>query len=245
VWGGGIWNWLDPLTLVSAWPEVQKKIKNAYLIFLGTRYPNPKVPEHKMASRTIAAAKAMGEHGRSIRFIEWLSYPDHQALLKEADVGVTLQPESIETHFSIRTRVIDYFWAQLPSLLCEGDITARWVKQYRVGEVVKVGDIAGVSEALIRLLSKPKKSYEAAFNSLRDQFLWVNLVEPIRQYCQMGEPAADLVKTRRLYGSEEYKQAGAVPTSLASKAFRVAKSEGVLPMLRRITRHIKWILFHK
>ena len=243
VWGGGIWNWLDPLTLVSAWPEVHKKIKNAYLIFLGTRYPNPKVPEHQMARQTIAAAKATGEYGRSIRFIEWLPYPDHQALLKEADVGITLQPESIETHFSIRTRVIDYFWAQLPSVLCEGDITARWVKQYRVGEVVRVGDIAGVSEALIRLLSKPKNDYESAFKHLRNQFLWSNLVEPIRQYCRQAEPAADLTRTRRLPGNSDH--IGKTRNSLASKAFRVARSEGILPMLRRITRHIKWILFHK
>jgi hypothetical protein len=245
VWGGGIWNWLDPLTLVAAWPEVIRKMKNTHLVFLGTRYPNPQVPEHRMARETIAAAKATGEEGKTIHFIEWLAYPDHQALLAEANVGVTLQPEHIEAHFSIRTRVIDYFWSQLPSLVSEGDVTADWVKEYRVGEVVKVGDVQGVAAALIRMLGYPRTHYSNGFNKMRKHFLWRDLVDPIRQYCLGGAPAADLVMTRRAPKLVETTRMGLAPDNPVGKALHIARSQGLRAMMRTTLRHLKWVFFHK
>ncbi len=29
LWGGGIWNWLDPLTLINAWPQVLELSRRA------------------------------------------------------------------------------------------------------------------------------------------------------------------------------------------------------------------------
>lgn len=51
LWGGGIWDWLDPITLVKAWPQVLAQHPQARLIFLGTRHPNPLVPLIKWLSR--------------------------------------------------------------------------------------------------------------------------------------------------------------------------------------------------
>jgi GT2 family glycosyltransferase len=245
VWGGGIWNWLDPLTLVAAWPRVIRKVKNAHLVFLGTRYPNPQVPEHRIARETIAAAKATGESGKTIHFIEWLAYPDHQALLAEANVGVTLQPEHIEAHFSIRTRVIDYFWSKLPSLVSEGDVTADWVKEFRVGEVVKAGDVNGVTMALIRMLGYPRDHYSTGFNKMRRHFLWRDLVGPIRQYCLGGKPAADLAMTRRAQKPVETTRMGLAPDNPVGKALHIARSQGLRAMMRTTLRHLKWVFFHK
>jgi GT2 family glycosyltransferase/glycosyltransferase involved in cell wall biosynthesis len=245
VWGGGIWNWLDPLTLVSAWPEVLRKVRNAHLVFLGTRYPNPNVPEHRIARETVAAAKAIGEEGKSIHFIEWLPYPDHQALLSESNVGVTLQPNHVEAHFSIRTRVIDYFWSGLPTLVSQGDITADWVKEFKVGEVVDVADVHGVASALIRMLGRPRSAYSGGFRKMRKQFLWGALVDPIKRYCLAGEPAADLAMSRRAPVVVAKTRMGLAPDSPVGKAFSIARSEGLGAMLRRVLRHLKWIILHK
>ncbi len=245
VWGGGIWNWLDPVTLVAAWPEVIHKVRNAHLVFLGTRYPNPQVPEHSKARETMAAANAIGEKGKTIHFIEWLAYPDHQALLGEANVGVTLQPEHVEAHFSIRTRVIDYFWSHLPTLVSEGDITAEWVKEFRVGEVVRAGDVREVAASLIRMLGHSHEYYSAGFARMQKRFLWGNLVDPIRRYILTGQPAADLEATRRARKPAEATRMGLAPDSPVGKALQIARSEGLRAMTQRTLRHLKWVFFHK
>jgi GT2 family glycosyltransferase len=242
VWGGGIWNWLDPLTLVAAWPAVTRTVRNAHLIFLGTRYPNPNVPEHRIARETMEAARIIGEEGKSIHFIEWLSYPDHQALLRESNVGVTLQPDHLEAHFSIRTRVVDYFWSGLPTLVSEGDITADWVREFKVGEVVKVADVQGVASALIRMLGRSREDYSSGFIKLRNTFLWNKLVDPIRQYCLNGDPAADLIMTRRSLKSGQQTRMGVQPDSPVGKALHIARSQGLGAMLRRTLYHFKWML---
>ncbi len=51
LWGGGVWDWLDPLTLLQAWPQVITDHPEARLVFLGTRHPNPDVPQHRVVKK--------------------------------------------------------------------------------------------------------------------------------------------------------------------------------------------------
>ena len=97
LWGGGVWDWLDPLTLVRAWPQVLAACPQARLIFLGTRHPNPDVPQHRVVGQLEALADQLGERDRTIFFYEWLSYDEREALLSEADVGVTLHAHHIDS----------------------------------------------------------------------------------------------------------------------------------------------------
>ncbi len=146
LWGGGIWNWLDPITLAKAWGKVVQACPQARLVFLGTRHPNPNVPRHEIVDRLIQVAEESGERDRSIFFIEWLSYQEREALLLESDIGITLHPIHAETRYSIRTRVLDYFWARLPVCITEGDVTSEWVKSYQVGRTVPPNDPDALSE---------------------------------------------------------------------------------------------------
>jgi hypothetical protein len=228
---------------VRAWPQILSLHPEARLIFLGTRYPNPVVPIHKMARDTIDLAKKIGEKDLSIHFVEWLSYQDHQALLGESDLGVTFQPEHIETHFSIRTRVIDYFWARLPVVLSEGDVTAEWVSRYKVGRVVPVFDVNAVAQAINEMLDTPKESYLPAFEAMQDQFAWDNIVKPLTNYCLYGDYAADRVRHRDFsftQGSPVI--SGGRPTNPFARARQIAREEGLLAMFRRGARHAVWLL---
>jgi glycosyltransferase involved in cell wall biosynthesis len=237
LWGGGIWNWLDPITLVKAWPKVLAQHPDATLIFLGTRYPNPIVPEHRIARETIALAEASGEKDKSIFFIEWLSYPEHQALLREADIGVTFQPEHVEARFSIRTRIIDYFSAELPCLVSEGDVTAEWVQAYGVGQVVPTCDSVALAQALVEMLAVPKQAYRAAFQRLHAQFHWHAIVEPLRRYCQDGDYAAD--RQRERYTIPKY-HGGWVPRSnpTVENALTVLREKGLIAFTGQTLRFI-------
>jgi glycosyltransferase involved in cell wall biosynthesis len=191
LWGGGLWDWLDPLTLVQAWPEVVTAHPEARLVFLGTRHPNPDVPQHRIVPQIEALAEKTGEKGRTIFFFEWLSYSDREALLSEADIGVTLHTSHIETHFSIRTRVLDYMWARLPLLVSSGDVTSQWVREYNLGSVVQPESPEEVAQALRDLLSVPKQAWFSNFDEVHQRFKWADIITPLRAYLLTGDLAPD------------------------------------------------------
>jgi len=194
LWGGGIWDWLDPLTLLQAWPRVVERVPDARLVFLGTRHPNPVVPRHKMAQRSEALAREIGEHERTVFFHEWLPYDERESLLCEADVGVALHPLHVETRYSVRTRVLDYLWARLPVLITEGDVTSEWIGAHDLGRVVPPHDAGAVASALVELLARPKAALSGAFEPLRGTLTWERVVEPLRCYCRDAKPAADRMR---------------------------------------------------
>ncbi len=238
LWGGGIWNWLDPLTLVRAWPQVIANHPEARLIFLGTRHPNPLVPPHEMAEKAQTMAEETGEKDKTILFFEWLSYKDREALLCEADVGVTLHPIHVETRYSLRTRVLDYLWARLPVLITDGDVTSEWIRNYGLGEVVLPFEIDAVSRGLNVILDQPKSAWLPAFEPLLHTLRWSQVVKPLLHYCLQGDYAPDR--------QERIAQVGvppaAGPAGLLARARYIRRTEGTRVLLHRIMRYIQWRL---
>jgi GT2 family glycosyltransferase len=239
LWGGGIWDWLDPLTLIKAWPQVLSAHPAARLVFLGTRHPNPLVPQHEMAQKAVKLAQELGELDRTILFFEWLSFEDREALLCEADVGVAIHPVHVETRYSIRTRVLDYFWARLPVLVTEGDITSQWVREQGLGKVVPHFDEQAVASALVSILDCPKAEWSPAFEPLVDQHRWSRVVEPLRRFCLEGQVAPD----------RELIRAGSSPNSAGvgwrwrwSRARYILRKEGPRALVHRIWRYTQWRL---
>jgi GT2 family glycosyltransferase/glycosyltransferase involved in cell wall biosynthesis len=191
LWGGGIWNWLDPLTLVKAWPQVVARHPKARLVYLGTRHPNPAVPKHEIVDELIALAEQTGEKERSIFFIEWVGFEERETLLTEATIGVTLHPIHIETRYSIRTRVLDYFWARLPTLITRGDVTSEWIEQYNVGRTVPPRDVDATATALNEMLDQPAGSWDAGFDRIHREMTWENVTRPLVEFCYRGVHAPD------------------------------------------------------
>jgi len=239
LWGGGIWNWLDPLTLIRAWSTIVEAQPKARLIILGTRHPNPDIPQHKMANDAQILASEIGEKDKTILFIEWLSYKDRESLLSEADVGIVLHPVHIETRYSIRTRVVDYLWAKLPVVITEGDITSDWIREYGIGTVVPPFDNEAVSAALIEILERPKEAWFAAFEPLDDFFSMSQVVSPLRNYCLSGSHSAD----RQMLSESRYQSE---PTSSWGTKFARARfilhSEGWRGLAHRTWRYLQWRL---
>ncbi len=244
LWGGGIWDWLDPLSLVRAWPQVISRHPQARLVFLGTRHPNPDVPRHKMADATEALATEIGQNGRTIFFHEWLSYEDHEALLCEADVGVALHTLHVETRYSIRTRVLDYLWAGLPVLVSDGDVTSEWVRQFQIGTVVPPMDVDAISTALITLLSTPKDYWQPAFTPLAQIFAWSHVIEPLKRYCLQGTPAADLASGRPPFPTDpaliNINQSW---QQRLARARYIWRTEGFRMLLHRAWRFFQWKVY--
>lgn len=241
LWGGGIWNWLDPISLVQAWPEVINARPDARLVFLGTRHPNPNVPKHEIVDRLIQAAEDTGEKDRTIFFIEWLSYEDREALLLEADIGVTLHPIHAETRYSIRTRVLDYFWARLPVCITEGDVTSEWVETYQVGHAAPPADSNALAEILVAMLAREKSAYAQGFETLHDRLAWEKVVEPLRRFALEGRNAPDRERFLRTMHMDPAIPEEIIQGTLKRAAY-IWATKGTKAMLDQTLYHIKFLL---
>jgi len=75
LWGGGIYDWFDPLTLIEAIKIVKEKIPNIRLVFMGGKHPNPDVPINKIVQKSIDLANSLNLLNKNVFFNEsWIDY---------------------------------------------------------------------------------------------------------------------------------------------------------------------------
>ena len=196
LWGGGIYNWFDPLTLIKAIDVLKDRRGDVRLFFLGMQHPHPHVPEMRMsfAARTLAAER--GLTGVHVFFNEeWVRYDDRSNYLMDADVGVSNHLDHVETAFSFRTRMLDYLWASLPMVCTRGDVFASLVDARGLGLTVAPGDVDGLADALERVL------YDEVFaqrcrDAVRDtapEYHWDRVLAPLVAFCRSPRRAPDLL----------------------------------------------------
>nr|WP_290667100.1 glycosyltransferase family 4 protein [Ardenticatena sp.] len=193
VWGGGVWEWLDPFTAIRAVALLREDLPTVRLLFPGVRHPNPVVPP----SRTLLAAQQLaadlGVLDRHVIFAErWVPYMQRAAYLLEADVGISLHRPHIETHFAFRTRVLDYVWAGLPMVVSAGDTLAEQVQAWGIGETVPPQDENTLAAALWRLLRDPAGERERraeAFAHARETLRWSRVAQPLVEFCRQPRRA--------------------------------------------------------
>ena len=196
LWGGGIWEWLDPFTLLRAMAEIVAIRPHTRLFFLGVRHPNvDDVPETGVVERAQSLARDLGLLDTHVFFNDdWVPYADRQNYLLEADVGVSLHVEHAETHLSFRTRLLDYIWAGLPIVTTGGDVIAGLVEREKLGEVVASEDVRQVREALLTLLNASPaqlEAYRQAAGRVAATLAWDRVVAPLVAFCQSPTLAAD------------------------------------------------------
>ncbi len=208
LWGGGIYNWFDPVTLIMAIDEVRKNRPTVKLVFMGSKHPNPAVATMRTAVDARALAEARGLLGVHVFFSDsfsdgWIPYEDRGRYLAEATIGISTHHEHVETAYSFRTRILDYFWAGLPVVTTGGDELAALIKASGAGRVVEPGDVDGLVEALQSLLGDGDGDALAAASrassALGRQFHWTTVAQPLLDFCADPRRAPDLVDppTRR------------------------------------------------
>lgn len=193
VWGGGIYNWFDPLTLIRAIDQAQEpRLK---LVFMATGHPNVSVPQRMwMPSRARELSDALHLTGRSVFFnTEWVAYAERGKWLATADVGVSTHFDHAETRYAYRTRMLDYLWAGLPILCSSGDHFANLVAQRRLGWVVAPEDVSGLTLALQELVASPAKRREMSLRvrEVAAEMTWERVAGPLVEFCAQPRRAAD------------------------------------------------------
>jgi len=200
LWGGGIWNWLDPITAIKALWETARDRDDLKLLFMGIKHPDPKLPEMKKCLDAIKLSKELGLYNDKVFFNEWTPYEMRQTLLLESDAGLSIHQERIETEFSYRTRVLDYIWAGLPVITTEGDSIAKMVKEEDIGEVVKYEDTTQLARVMESVLANKSLQdiYRKNLKKIRSRFFWENVTRPLVRYCRNPHYAIDKRKTYEL-----------------------------------------------
>lgn len=190
LWGGGLWEWLDPLTVIRAMPRILEDFPQAKLLFPGTRHPNPAVP----AMRKVEEAKVLVAELRLqdvVIFGDWVPREAWNAYLARADVGLSLHPDTYETHLAYRSRLLDYIWAGLPMVVTRGDETSKLVSRFQLGRVVDYEDVEGVAVAISDVLARPQTAFSAGFAEARQTLTWETAAQPLIAFCRAPRRAPD------------------------------------------------------
>jgi hypothetical protein len=199
LWGGGLYNWFDPVTLIRAVAQLSERHDNVRLFFQGTKHPHPGVPEMAIVSESRSLAGQLGVLDRSVFFNEeWVDYADRQNYLTEADAGVSTHFAHVETTFSFRTRILDYLWAGLPMVVTEGDSFAELVERESLGIVVPSADADALAAALETVLFDAEFGAAARANvaRVREDFVWSRTLAPIVAFVADAHHARDFAERR-------------------------------------------------
>lgn len=232
VWGGGMWDWLDPLTPIRAIARLQARHPALKLVFAGTRSPNPTTPPPAMALRAREVAAELGVLGTSVVFLDqWVPYEERGALLLEADGGFSAHLDHLETRFSYRTRILDYLWAGLPVLTTTGDALGDLIRAEGLGSDLPPGDEEAWVEALERFRDPAWRAARAEqVRRVVPRLSWEVAIAPLRSFCQAPYTTARAIEPMPWFASG--------PLALPAKALLALRDEGWSGLRERAGRYL-------
>jgi hypothetical protein len=241
LWGGGVWDWLDAPTLVRAMSRLSDRQPDLKLFFMGIRHPSAAGREGNALARTLRLSDELGLTNRAVFFNDWAPYEERANYLLEADVGVSLHRDHLETRFSFRTRFLDYLWTGLPIVATRGDVLSEQVEAHGLGRVVEPGDVQGVAEAILSLLDTPnlREAYRPRFERLAVDYRWEVVTRPLVEFCRAPRLAPDKAYLR---GASVF-EVGPTPWwRLPGKAWRAVQVGGVRALARQVGEYRRWLL---
>lgn len=223
IWGGGVWNWFDSVTLVKAMSEICKTRDDIKLFFLGVKHPNPDVPEMEMLAKTVKIANELGITDKNVFFnYDWVDYNERENYFIDSTIGVSCHLKHLETRFSFRTRILDYLWCNLPIISTKGDHFANEVEKHDLGITVEAQNVEQLKDAIVKL-TDDKEYRERCIKNIseyKEYLRWNKVVVPIRNLADKklekltkGEESLNEMSTyqtlfgHRFYFKDKLKQA--------------------------------------
>ena len=200
LWNGGIVSWYDPATLIRAVGELSRERDDIKLLFVGSSYPG--LGSLGLGNRfreALELSRELGLYNRNVFFdIGWIPYDEMKHYTLEADLSVCTYFQGLETNFSLRTRFLDIFWAEVPLVCTQGDVLAELVEEHRLGLTVNEGDVAGVADAIRRLVDDHEYYEECKRNlhAIKSCMTWEAALDPLIKFCNDSESIAKPKKDR-------------------------------------------------
>ncbi|MEY2488577.1 MAG: hypothetical protein QOC70_519 [Verrucomicrobiota bacterium] len=229
VWPGGIWDWTDPQIVVKAMRILEPRSPGIHLVLFAGRHPTEGHIETSAARKARALANELQLNGRSVHFIDdYVPYGERGRYLAECDAAVSTHRANLESRFAYRTRLLDCVWAGLPVVCTDGDVMAEMVARHGFGIVVPAGDAEAVAGAIERIANDRNfaGTCRARIFENRRLFDWGIAVRPLVRFCAQPRVTHVAVPARDAW-------------MLASSAWRVFKTHGVVETVRRLRQHLR------
>jgi glycosyltransferase involved in cell wall biosynthesis len=193
LWGGGVYDWLDPLPVIEATGALLAEVPDLRLVFMGTAHPNPAVPVPEMLQRARSLVAHLDIEHAVVFHEGWVPYAQRHNVLLDAEVGVSGHLPHVEALFAYRTRILDYVWCGLPTVTTAGDALGDVVTARGLGAAVPPGDTGAVADALRSLLLDDERAalVRSAVAEVAPTMRWTSVLQPLVDLCADPRPAAD------------------------------------------------------
>lgn len=199
LWSSKIFAWQDPLTLVQAMHIMRDDQPRPRLVFVGIgatpAVRDPFSTSHFRTAEARRLADDLGLTGRHVFFVEdRVPYRDMASWYLDAHAGVATYPATLETHFCLGSRLMDFVWAGLPMIVSGDDLQKQLVEDHRLGYVVPPENPEALAAATRRLRGEIATGSFAAssFEAARSRLRWSVVTEPVVDFCR-----DDVARTRR------------------------------------------------
>lgn len=200
LWGGGVWDWLDPETVVKAVALASASVPSLRLVFLGLRRGGSHNPNATKGEQVWSYARDAGLLGGAVRINEdWVGLDERGAYLAASDAGVMGQGDHLESRYSFRTRFMDCLWAGIPVLvtgsdpLTEEGVTEGWALR------CPTGDVGGLAQLLVKFARDGswRSDLCSAAERGRDLRTWDRVVLPLVEAIDRAPGVATSQRIRR------------------------------------------------
>ena len=184
---GAFLPWYDYETLFEAIGILNKQgKKNIKLVFMGGSPKNPKFEN---------LVKKMGTNREiqdNILYTGLVPFKKRGNYYLLSDVAINIPSITMEDELSVRTRVIDYIWANLPIISPANDEYSSIVINEGAGFLYEAGNPLSLSNTIKMLMNDPKKLELAKtklLNLKKNRFNLKNYISPLESFIE--NPAVD------------------------------------------------------
>ncbi|HEX8153715.1 MAG TPA: glycosyltransferase [Thermoanaerobaculia bacterium] len=191
IWGGGVWEWLDPRTAIEAIVQLNAEGVRSKLLFLGRARPNRDLVDRRRDDRFEKLLARGGAHVSANA--EWVPYRERLAWLRSGKIAIMLHRSTGEADYSIRTRLFDAIAAGVPVVATERGFAAELVAKEGLGIVVPPSDVMAVARAVRRLLTDDAFHASCVQNleRIRPRFAWEVVTRPLVDAVTSWQKQAD------------------------------------------------------
>ena len=199
-WNGGLWQWLDPFTLLDALMLVLDSRDDVKLYFAaGRHFDADTVPEMPIYSQVVERCRALGLLDSHVFFGDWIPYDERADYLLETDLGVSMHRATLDSRFASRARLLDCIWAGLPTISTAGDPLSDMLAQHGLGRTVPPERPDLLAEAILDMLADDGLQQRVAERSrgLGDELAWSCAVEPVARFLERVAFAPDALLAAR------------------------------------------------
>ena len=190
LWGGGVWNWLDPETAIDAIGLIEQQRSGGprtHLVMMGIGRPaSEELDAMRAGQRMLGHLTRSGLEGEVVHVNRgWVDYDERGGWLLEADLGVSTHHDHLESRLAFRTRMLDYIWAALPIVATSGDTLSALIEREGLGLTVAPADAPGLAEAISALLDDPARLAAAklSLERLAPKMTWQQAAASLSAIC--------------------------------------------------------------